>query len=211
MATFGEKLKIIRENKGITPSELARRAGIPRTTLAAYERRSSDRPSAVIMAKLADALGFTIEDFYIEVGYIKPKSHRRPETPEDILERLKLAQPVSIPVYRDVMIRAGQVHEAPVEYIYRAKGKVAGHNIEAYIVHGHCMEPEINNGDIVVVDRDKQVESGKIILCVSDGDMYLGRLKKIKDEYWLVNGHGQLKLEESQAAAVVIEVIKRVG
>ncbi|MBY9021812.1 MAG: hypothetical protein KGD67_12210, partial [Candidatus Lokiarchaeota archaeon] len=90
-----------------------------------------------------------------------------PETPEEILDKLKLATPQSIPVYpwEAFPFHAGLGYE-PTEYIYRARPKMASKNIEAYIVHGKCLEPKVTDGDIIIVDREGTIDNGDIVACL---------------------------------------------
>jgi|RhiMethySRZTD1v2_1073278.scaffolds.fasta_scaffold655966_3 transcriptional regulator with XRE-family HTH domain len=61
MATFGERLKRIREQRGWSPSELAERSGVPYETIYRVERGTHQEPRVSIAAKLARALGVSLD------------------------------------------------------------------------------------------------------------------------------------------------------
>jgi len=61
MATFGERLKRIREQCGWSPSELAERSGVPYETIYRVERGTHQEPRVSIAAKLARALGVSLD------------------------------------------------------------------------------------------------------------------------------------------------------
>jgi len=208
--TLGEKIKTLRLSRGWTQEQLGMLSGFSRSFIKSIESGASKRPGADRLAKISKALNIPVEELYQAAGYdIGEKSEKREETPEEILEKLKLAQPVSIPVYTDFKVHAGVEHEQPVEYIYRAKMKKASKNIEAFYVHGHCMEPTISNGDIVITDRDLPREAGDVVLCLVNDELIVGRLKLKDGEVWLQNNEEVCKIDDCQASAVVIEVIKR--
>ncbi|MDH5696847.1 MAG: S24 family peptidase, partial [Dehalococcoidia bacterium] len=76
----------------------------------------------------------------------------------------------------------------------------------AYIARGDCLEPEISDGNIIIIDRDGQIEHGDIVACLVKDELHLARLKKIAGEIYLENNHGRMKLEECQVVAPVIQV-----
>jgi len=207
---LAQKLKELRLERGWTQQEVANRSGISRQSVSYLEQRDRGRPPADILLKLARAFNIKPEELYRAAGYITEITDTSPrtETPEEILDRLRLATPVSIPIYIDYPFHAGDPVE-PVEFVYRARSKLAKKNIEGYIVHGDCLEPQINNGDIIIVDREGEINNGDIIACLIDSEIHIARLRKIAGELWLENKDGRRKFEECQVAAPVIESIRR--
>jgi transcriptional regulator with XRE-family HTH domain len=61
MKTFGQRLKAIREKRGWSQSELAERAGVPYETIYRVERGTHQEPRVSIAAKLALALGVSLD------------------------------------------------------------------------------------------------------------------------------------------------------
>ncbi len=57
----GNNIKELRKKKGLTQDGLARKAGIPYTTLAKLESNVVKKPSVQTVAKIARALGVKIE------------------------------------------------------------------------------------------------------------------------------------------------------
>jgi transcriptional regulator with XRE-family HTH domain len=62
MATFGEKLRQLRDGAGLTQEELARRAAIGVGAIRDYEQGRKG-PSVASLFKLAGALGVSCEEF----------------------------------------------------------------------------------------------------------------------------------------------------
>ena len=59
---LGKKIKSLRLKKGLTQDQFARKANIPYTTLTKIEIGVIKKPSVYVMAKIAKALGTSIED-----------------------------------------------------------------------------------------------------------------------------------------------------
>lgn len=109
METMGHKIKRLRLERKWTQGQLALRAGLSKSHIGVIESRGDGQLRSDTLLKLARAFGKSVEEL---AGDITIKF----DTPEEILERLRLAQPVSIPVYGK--FHAGGVHEEPLEYIY---------------------------------------------------------------------------------------------
>lgn len=60
--TFGPRLRLLREQAGLSQSELARRAGLAPHHVCRYERGDFP-PSWANACRLADALGVSVADF----------------------------------------------------------------------------------------------------------------------------------------------------
>ena len=61
MATFGERLKRVREDRGWSLQELADRSGVPYITIYRCERGQHQEPRVGVAAKLARALGVSLD------------------------------------------------------------------------------------------------------------------------------------------------------
>lgn len=139
---LAQKLKQLRAERGWTQLQTAKRAGLDRGYIANLEgSKPVKRPSAQAILKLARAFNIKPEELYQAAGYIgEPKSvYLRSETPEDILDRLRLATPQSIPVYpwEAFPFHAGDGVE-PIEYVYWARLKPATKNIQAHLGTSHA-------------------------------------------------------------------------
>jgi len=61
MATFGERLRRLREARGWSQQELADRSGVPYITIYRCERGMHQEPRVGVAAKLARALGVSLD------------------------------------------------------------------------------------------------------------------------------------------------------
>lgn len=126
----------------------------------------------------------------------------------DLPESSRLPSPTAIPIYMAFPFHAGSPTE-PIDYVYRAQIKAAPKNVEGYVVDGTCLEPVVQDKDIIVVDRDGEINNGDIVACLIDDQLHIARLRKVADELWLENNHAKWPFREVKVAAPVIEVIRR--
>ena len=59
---LGKKIQKLRKGIGLSQDEFARKADIPYTTLTKIETGVIKKPSVFVVAKIADALGISVDD-----------------------------------------------------------------------------------------------------------------------------------------------------
>lgn len=205
MENWGYTIKRLREERGLTQDKLSLRSGLGRGHISRIEKGHYKIPSQRTFELLAKGLGLTIIQLNQE---IRGEKSLATETPEQILDRLRLAAPVSVPVYKDFPFHLGSPMDT-IEYVYLARVKAVKKNIEAYPVMGMCLEPIIKEGDIIVIDRDGDINSGDIVACLCKSGRMLGRTRMIDGEPWLENGDAMVRLQDCLIKAPVLEVIRR--
>ncbi|MDD5289218.1 MAG: helix-turn-helix domain-containing protein [Dehalococcoidales bacterium] len=206
---FGDKLKALRAGRDWTQQELALRSGIKRGYLASIEVGLVANPSANVFLKLSTAFNIPLEELYEAAGYVKNINtiQRRAETAEDIIEHLKAIQPASISLYNweDYPFEAGR-YPVPVDYIFRAKRYAIGRKLEAYRISGTQWEPMVSDRDLVIIDREGEMDTGKVIACRLNGMPTLGKLRKIDDTLYIETDNRRTKFDDCQMPAPVIEI-----
>jgi len=210
--SLAEKIKELRAARNWSQADLAKHSGLDRGYIANLEgTKSIKRPSADAFLKLARALNIKPEELYKAAGYIEDVRNTRPraETLQELVDKLRITCPQSIPVYawEAFPFHVGDMVE-PIEYIYIRRKDARG-CIEAYIVHGNWVEPKINDGDIIIVDREGAVENGDIVACLVNDESHVVRVRKVTNELWLEDRYGKYKFEQCRDAAPVIECIRR--
>jgi len=102
MGGIGATVRSRREQAGLTQADLAGKAGVKQSYLSRLESGLRDsRPSAVVLGRIARALGITVDELLLEAG-ARPSQNR---TEELRLKRLERAF-VSLPVDRQVELLA---------------------------------------------------------------------------------------------------------
>lgn len=159
---FNERLRALRAKKGVSQAEIAKRIYISQPAYAKYELGTST-PNPETLAAIAEILGCTTD-------YLLGKSPNsaRPEY-------------IRIPVLGRVA--AGIPIDAIEEIIdyedISAEMAAGGAEYFGLQIKGDSMEPKIGNGDIVIVRKQPDVESGEIaVVLVNGDDATVKRVKK---------------------------------
>jgi transcriptional regulator with XRE-family HTH domain len=212
--TLAEKLRKLRKERGWTQKEVAKRSGVDRGMISYFEqpRHSGTNPTAKAILGLARAFHIEPEELYKAAGYIKDvgDTRPRPETLQELVDKLRVACPQSVPVYpwEAFPFRMGDM-VGPIDYVHIRQRKEARGCVEAYIVHGNWLEGKINDGDIIIVDREGAIENGDIVACLLNDEFHVLLVRKVANELWLEDRYGKYKFEQCQDAAPVIECIRR--
>lgn len=152
---FKDELKKLRESKGMTQAELAKRLGLSSSTIGMYEsgKRQPNFESAEMIAdyfniNLSTLLQGKAEPTQIPVlGTIKAGIPI--EAMEDIIDYEEIS---------DAMLRKG-------EYF-------------ALQIKGDSMEPRFKEGDVVIVRKQAEVNTGDIAIIMVNG--YDATIKKVQ-------------------------------
>lgn len=166
-----EQLKFFRKRLHWTQADVASRIGVDRSTYTKYENGQSE-PSLDIIQRLADLFDVSIDTL---IGGSVPTS----SSPNGVM----------VPVLGDV---AGGLpmlaQENIIDYEEVSKDLTACGDIIGLRVNGHSMEPRICDGDVVIVRRQGDADTGDIAVIVVNGDS--ATVKKIKKDadgsIWLI-------------------------
>lgn len=166
--TFGERIFALRTKKGITQDELAQYVGYKsRSTIAKIEAGERD-PHQSMIAALAKALDTT--PAYL-MGWEDPQ-----EQPQSdklyVLDQGKIRQ---IPIYESVSAGFGaSASDYVVDYmpLYIDSDSEAEETIGIRVV-GNSMYPKIEEGDIIQVRKQSDVDSGKVAVVMIDGEDFV--------------------------------------
>jgi len=206
MTTLGQRLKELRKERDWTQHELAQKSGLDRGYIANLEVDGVANPSAESFLKLSRALGIRPEVLYEAAGYnVGPISgETTPDNPEDLIERLRRIQPRAIPVYDEFPIHLHGEGTDIVDHVYVDRNQITGKNLEGYIAKGDCLYPRINDGEIIIVDRDAEIQPGDIVICVIGDKCHGGKLIDIEKEIYLQNNDDVIKVTDCDNIAKIV-------
>jgi len=163
---FGQKLKRIRESKGVSRRELAKILGKDEVSFEQYiykiESGKIQNPGIEFIESILKALNVSSKELMEDAE-------------DDDLEQL-----FAIPII-NVQAGAGNPLYAE-EYIY-INDIIPSKHVSAIKVKGDSMEPVIKDGEYVIVDTSsKEVINGKIyVIADADGGLLIRRIHKLKD------------------------------
>lgn len=152
MLDYGKKLKLLRESKGFSQEELAEKLSVNKATIGNYEngRRSLTLDK---LGELLIALNASFNDFF--------------SINEECIENIK------IPLVSKVSAGFGLlVEEDIVDYLPIPK-ELFNKCDFATFVEGDSMFPDVRNGDIALIKRNCDIESGNIVIFSLNGNSYI--------------------------------------
>ncbi|MGN1250748.1 MAG: LexA family protein [Candidatus Spyradocola sp.] len=167
--------QIIREmrlKKGISQKELAAKLHVHQTAVSQWENGRTS-PDNELLSKIADV-------FDISVDYLLGRENAELSSPTDLY--------VKIPVLGEV--QAGLPMEAienildyeEINFALSTTGEYFGLQIR-----GSSMEPRMIEGDVVIVRKQEDAESGDtVVVLVNGDDATVKKLKKMPDGIMLI-------------------------
>lgn len=181
--SIGKRIAAMRRERGYNQDQLAEKAGISRITLARYET-DVIRPSAISLANIADALGVSADE-------LLGRSEKLPP----FIQMLKGA----VPIVGDIACGTPITAEQNIDgFADLPEGVRADFALRC---KGDSMTPTFQEGDIVLIRQQPEVEPGQIaaigingeailkhvytsggnFLCVSDNPNYPPQIYKAED------------------------------
>lgn len=193
----GEKLKQLREARGLSPEKLGLLADMSGQYIRKLESRARESITLGTAQKLAKGLGVKPEVFF------EGEDINKPQSPKSALSDLEVSISAYIPVYAEVC--AGEGMDA-IDYVACTRLKPAPETHRAYRVKGLSMDPEVREGDTVIVDTALTPINNDLVVVIIDGKASLKWYKEDNQgNKWLENHFGKYKPEECNIHGVVVE------
>lgn len=199
MDIIGRKIRELRDSRGLTQRELASLLGYKLLTVSRWER-GERKPSFSDLKRLSDIFGISISYFleekkFLNLPFMGKVGAGKKEIYFDSSEGIKEFElPLSI------------LHERIKNRILKNK-----ENFFVLEVSSDSMEPLINEGDFVVVEKGECIPGDIIVVRIGSSDYVLKRLIKIGNDFFLVSEnkkYGILKPgEETHIVGKVIFVL----
>lgn len=168
---FGDRIRELRKSRYMTQQDLANTLGVERSSISKYEKGAAI-PSDELKIKLANL-------FDVSIDYILGREEQVTVKPQisPAGQSIPVAAIVSLPVVGTVKCGPGGLAYQDVEgYVQAANVK---HPDECFYlrVTGDSMEPQITEGDLALIRRQPEVESGELAVVVVNSEE--GTLKKV--------------------------------
>ena len=135
---------------------------------------------------------------------------------EIIEQETEAPEPMKLPLFGPISAGFAAPVEEQAEEMVALDDYIVGNRASTFLlrVRGDSMiEAGIHEGDLVVVERDKEPRVGDIVVGVLDGEFTLKRLKRSKGKYYLQAENSaypdMYAVEELQVAGVVQSVIRK--
>ena len=204
--SFAGKVKELLKKNGMTKAELAKDAGIAYTTLDSMLKRETDTERLAVAFRIAKALGTSVEELVFEDG---EKTGVSPEE-ERILKLFSLLDSRGKDTVLSLLekeadnsrgaIRRLPLYEAPaaageaLPVLTEECGVIEGSSEEipaeasfAIRISGDSMEPLLSDGDLVFVEKTKELLIGQIGIFLLNGESLCKRLGEFEGKRALIS------------------------
>ncbi|WP_302421040.1 LexA family transcriptional regulator [uncultured Megasphaera sp.] len=175
MSTLGSRIKELRLERKMTGDELGRVLGISKSTISLYEHDKST-PDDAIKKKICSYFDVSFDWL---MGITTSRTTIYPK---------RTGRGVPIPVLGRVV--AGiplEAVEEILDYEEITPELAATGDFFALKIRGHSMEPRMLDGDVVIVRRQDDVDSGDVaIVLVNGNEATVKRIKKQEDGITLI-------------------------
>lgn len=155
METMGERIKRLRQLKGITQEDLAKIVGLQRGAIAKYEIGIVENMKQTTIKKMADYFG-------VKPSYLMCLEDKTDELGNPVVE---------VPILGTV--KAGYNYLAQENWIGTtdiSKKLAETGEFFALKIHGDSMAPIFIENDTVIVRKQDDFESGNIVVALINGD-----------------------------------------
>lgn len=163
MTSVGQRIRKRRLELGLSVDELADRLGKNRATVYRYESNAIENLPVTVIGPLAEALHCSPAEL---MGWDQASQEEK-----DAQQSQKMLPPVKIPVYARVAAGFPSWMTEEIIDFEEISGEMAL-NGEHYAVRirGDSMAPRIQDGDIVICRKQKDADSGDVVIAAVNGD-----------------------------------------
>ena len=161
---FAERMLEIMKKKNISRKKISEDIGLGINQIKYWQDRGIT-PKLDVAQSIADYLDVTLD-------YLLGKEDARPQEPMQTLTQLDAQRIYSIPLFESASAGFGSfAHNEIVDYVplYFNNATEAAETI-CIRVRGDSMSPKIEDGDIIQVRKQDEVDSGSIAVVLLDGD-----------------------------------------
>lgn len=166
---FMEIAKLIRERRlelGLTMKQLGQKAGASESAVSRWEAGETDNMKRTNIVKVADALHISPLTF---LGY-------------DISDK----KTVKIPIVRHVVAGTSIFAQENIEGMVEINERDSKGVMFALKAIGRSMEPRIQEGDLLIIHKQDDVESGDMAVILINGEATVKQVKKQADGIMLI-------------------------
>lgn len=170
MKSIGERIKDARKSAGLTQLELAKKTDLSRSYIGDIEKNRYN-PSVSTLQLIATATNTPLENLLPSTKTASPKG-RGVRIP--VLGRVVAGIPI-------------EAVEEILDYEEITPELAATGEFFALKIRGHSMEPRMMEGDVVIVRKQEDVESGDVaIVLVNGNEATVKRVKKQEEGITLI-------------------------
>lgn len=180
-----DKMKILREQQGLTQEDLARISGVSIQSIRRYESKDDANITLDILGKIASALNSNVVYFVSQMSpnqiFLSPNVEKVSPNPPNPIS-------IAIPVYDEVFASAGagRLNDECISfYLHFEKAFLKSYfkltnteHLALLRLEGDSMMPTLPPNARLLVQASTQFKEGQIVLCRLDDELFVKRLQK---------------------------------
>ena len=180
---FKIKLKELRENKGMSQAEFAADFGVTQSAVGNWES-GSRKPNIDKIKKIADYFNVPVSVLIDDEGNVKKS--KTPTSPESRATRIPVYGCVAAGIPIEAIDNFDSTDPDDWEEIDEHMSKDGDYF--ALRIKGDSMEPKMSSGDVVIVRKQPDAESGDIaIVCINGDEATCKKIKKTPEGIMLIS------------------------
>jgi len=196
---IGQKIRLLRLEKGLTQIELSKKSGVSEKSIRRYEANEAN-VTISILEKIAKALDVN-KDYFMSIGndVHKPSTsqsisvHKLSNT-HQVVNEVQQRTTVKVNYYPNILASAGFGafnHDINVrvleleEGFLMALGLKCFKNLDLITVYGDSMEPFVSNGELIILQRDVEAQNSDIVVANIGGEVYVKKLQRDPIKKWI--------------------------
>ena len=180
---FKIKLKELRENKGMSQAEFAADFGVTQSAVGNWES-GSRKPNIDKIKKIADYFNVPVSVLIDDEGNVKKS--KTPTSPESRATRIPVYGYVAAGIPIEAIDNFDSTDPDDWEEIDEHMSKDGDYF--ALRIKGDSMEPKMSSGDVVIVRKQPDAESGDIaIVCINGEEATCKKIKKTPEGIMLIS------------------------
>lgn len=206
--SFGEWLRGMVQRRGLSQVAVAKGLAVSQAALSRWLHDVAT-PDPDSCSKIAQFLHIPVEDVYARAGHpvsTEPPAWR-PRSFDDIVLEMMAGRPVAVPVV-DQLASAGPGQQV-MDYVYLEPGYETDGRYVAIRVKGRSMEPELHDGDIVVLDTHASPEVGDTVVATIEDEVFVKFYGRKGDRVVLIgNDRREIPADDAKIEGVAIQTIR---
>ena len=170
-----EKIKNLRREFGYTQADLAKKIGVTERTMRRYEE-DNEVIQIGVLRRIASIFEVTMDYFFDEPAKSQSSKEKQNQKLVKYYPNIKLSAGDGLINYED---EECELIDASFLSFLKLKGL---QNIEVVQVQGDSMQPYIEDGEYIILERTMEARNGDIVVFVYENQSYIKQLQTIPNE-----------------------------
>ena len=189
-STIGERIRALREALGLSQREFGERIGRTLRGVQNYEYNKTS-PDEATLILISRTFGVSLE--WLKTGKGEMMLKKEEVIPTEL---------VAVPIITSA--GAGGLVFTP-DHVLIERSRLKHGKVYGFKVRGDSMHPTVQDGEIVLVEENAELEDGAVVLvaCGEENGLKVRRLRHIANEWWLFADNPSYAPEKLEGCKIV--------